>query len=157
MYPTSGSSPAGVWLRRNPHDVPIGQIWFELDGAEGGVLKPADIQDPSQTLDMWRGVITSRFRIQGTNVAVTTVAHPNLDLVAVRVESSLIASGKLRVRFGFPRGHDLEVKNTPSLDWSAPERHTTTVVSQTVNRVNLERRIDDTRYFASIGLSLIHI
>ncbi len=146
-YPTSGSSPAGLWLRRNPHDLPIGQLWFETDQKEP--LGPDDIQAPEQRLDLWRGVITSRFMIGGVPVEVTTACHPTLDQVAVRVDSDLIASGKLRVRLGFPRGHDLEVKNTPALDWSGPEKHQTTVVFRSPNRVELERRIDETRYFVT--------
>ncbi len=148
-YPTSGSSPAGLWLRRNPHDVPIGQLWFETDAREP--LGPGDIQAPEQRLDLWRGVITSRFMIDGVSVEVTTACHPTLDQVAVRVESDLIASGRLRVRLGFPRGHDLEVKNTPALDWSGPEKHQTTVVSRSPNRVELERRVDETRYFTTVS------
>ena len=148
-YPTNGSSPAGLWLRRNPHDVPIGQLWFETDTREP--LAPADIQAPEQRLDLWRGVLTSRFLINGVSVEVTTACHPTLDQVAVRVESDLIASGKLRVRLGFPRGHDLEVKNTPALDWTGPEKHHTTVVSRDAHRVELERRIDETRYFATVS------
>jgi hypothetical protein len=150
-YPTSGSSPAGIWLRRNPHDVPIGQIWFEADKKDGTTLGPDDIRDPEQTLDLWRGVIASNFLLGGAAVKVTTVCHPMLDLVAVRVESPLIGEGKLSVRIGFPRGHDIEVKNTPGLDWSGPERHQTKVLSRAANRVDLERRIDETRYFTSVA------
>ena len=72
-------------------------------------------------------------------------------LFPVRVESRLLATGRLRVRLGFPRGHDLEVKNTPALDWSAPERHQTLIAARTPNRVDFERRIDDTNYFASVS------
>ncbi len=149
-YPTNASSPAGAWLRRNPHDVPLGQLSFESDKKDGTPIGPDDIRNPEQTLDLWRGVITSRFVLGGVPVLVTTACHPTLDLVAVRVESALIAAGKLRVRLGFPRGHDLKVKNGPGLDWSGPERHRTTMVSRTTNRADLERRIDETRYFASV-------
>jgi len=150
-YPTNASGPAGLWLRRNPHDVPLGQLSFEADKKDGTPLWLDDIRDPQQSLDLWRGVITSRFVLEGVPILVTTSCHPTLDLVAVRVESDLIAAGKLRVRLGFPHGHDLEVKNGPGLDWSGPERHQTTILSRTANRVNLERRIDETRYFASVS------
>jgi hypothetical protein len=150
-YPTNASGPAGLWLRRNPHDFPLGQISFEADKKDGTAVAAEDIHEPQQTLDLWRGVIESRFVLEGVPVAVTTTCHPTLDLVAVRIESDLIATGKLRVRIGFPRGFDLETKNGPGLDWSGPERHQTLIVSRARNRVDLARRIDETRYSVSVS------
>ena len=149
-YPTDGGSEAGQWLRRNPHDLPLGQIAFERDGEKGKAIGPDDIRDPHQTLDLWRGVLESGFTLEGQAVRVTTVAHPDLDLVAVRVESALLATGRLRVGIAFPRGHDLAVKNTPALDWSAPDAHRTTVERRPYSRVNLLRAVDDTRYHVSV-------
>lgn len=147
-YPTDGASDAGQWLRRNPHDLPLGQIAFETDSRPIG---PDDIHEPQQTLDLWRGVITSRFTLDGQPVRVTTAVHPDIDVLAVRVESGLLDSGRLRVRLAFPRGHDLAVKNTPALDWSAPEAHRTTVARRTGSRVDLLRAIDDTRSHVAVG------
>ena len=69
-------------------------------------------------------------RVEPVDGEVEVTAQMSGTLVAVRVKSPLVAEGKLRVRFGFPRGHDIEVKNTPALDWSSPERHTTRVASR---------------------------
>jgi hypothetical protein len=150
-YPTNASGPAGLWLRRNPHDFPLGQLSFEADKQDGTALGPADIREPQQTLDLWRGVITSRFTLEGAPVTVTTVCHPSNDLVAIRVESDLLSAGKLRVGLGFPRGFDLETKNGPGLDWSGPEHHQTSLVPRGKNRVDLARRIDETRYSVSVS------
>jgi hypothetical protein len=150
-YPTDGGSDAGQWLRRNPHDLPLAQIAFEADREDGGPLGPDDIREPRQTLDLWRGVVDSRFTLAGAAVHVTTAVHPDLDLVAVRVESALVASGKLRVRLQFPRGHDLAVKNTPALDWTAPEAHTTVVAARAPHRVDLARTVDDARYHVAVA------
>jgi hypothetical protein len=146
-YPTDANGEAGQWLRRNPHDLPLGEIAFEMDRP----IAPADIRAPHQTLDLWRGVIESRFMLDGKPVRVTTAVHPARDLVAVRVESPLLAKGRLRVRLAFPRGHDLAVKNTPALDWSAPEAHRTTVERRSAGRVQLRRDLDDSEYFVSVA------
>jgi hypothetical protein len=143
-YPTDANSDAGQWLRRNPHDVPLGQIAFEAIG-------PDDIREPRQTLDLWRGVIQSRYTLDGEAVKVTTAAHPDLDLVAVRVDSPLLTNGRLRVRLAFPRRHDLAVKNTPALDWSGPESHRTTIEQRGARRVDLLRAVDDARYHVSVA------
>ncbi len=145
-YPTRQSSPAGEWLRQNPHTFPLGQLALVVDRADRAALTPADIDSPQQELDMWRGVITSRYAIDGQPVKVTTVAHPEFDLVAVRIESPLAAGGRLRASLSFPRGYDLSVKLTPGFDWSRPESHTSTLTSPAPGRALISRAIDGSRY-----------
>jgi hypothetical protein len=122
-FPTKQTSPAGDWLRKNPRIHPLGQLALEWTKPDGSAIAPEDIQEPNQTLDLWTGIVTSHFKLGGVPVQVTTACDPQSDLIAVRIESSLVADGKLRVRLAFPRGHDLKVKNTPALDWSHPEMH----------------------------------
>ena len=122
-YPTRAGTPASDWLRRNPRLHPLGQLSLEWDKPDGTPLAPADIQEPEQTLDLWTGIITSRFKLGGVPVQVTTGCHPHSDRIAVKLESELVRMGKLRVRLAFPRGHDQSVKNTPALDWGHPEEH----------------------------------
>jgi len=145
-YPTQASTPAGDWLRKNPRLQPLGQISLDFQKADGSVLVPEDIRKPEQTLDLWRGVITSRYEIDGQAVKVTTACHPTMDLVAVRIESDLIASGRLGAKIAFPRGYDLAIKHTPPLDWSEPAFHQARVANQTPDWARLERSIGDTHY-----------
>jgi hypothetical protein len=123
-YATLASTPAGQYLRTNPRNHPLGQLSLDYDKADGTPLAPEDIQEPNQTLDLWTGIVTSQFKLDGVPVKVTTACAPDSDTVALRIESDLVAKGKLRVRLAFPRGHKLDVKNTPGLDWSQPETHT---------------------------------
>jgi hypothetical protein len=149
-YPTGASTPAGEWLRRNPHSVPLGRIRMIYQKSDGGGLLPADVSNAVQTLDLWSGVIHSRFDFEGTAVEVTTVCHPARDLVAVRIDSDALASGRLKVEIAFARGHDLSIKNNPSLDWSKPESHQTLIRSRKPGRVDLDRQLDDTVYQVAI-------
>lgn len=149
-YPTKASSPAGDWLRKNPRSQPLGQILLDYVKTDGSLLGPEDIQKPEQTLDLWRGMITSKFEIAGKPVQVTTVCHPQYDLVAVRIESELVANGKLGVKLAFPRGHDPATKNTPALDWSQPETHETRIGETLDDRVRLYRQIGNTAYRAIV-------
>ena len=152
-YPTDAASPAGEWLRRNPQILPLAQIGLLLDRPGGAPLVPDDVTEPGQTLDLWTGVIRSSYRLAGVPVQVVTVCHPDLDLIAVRIESDLVAAEQLRVQIAFPRGYDLAVKNTPPLDWTHPESHQTTVRRQRPDRADLTRIIDATRYHVAIGWS----
>jgi hypothetical protein len=149
-YATLASTPAGQYLRTNPRNHPLGQLSLEYDKADGTPLAPEDIQEPNQTLDLWTGIVTSQFKLDGVPVKVTTACAPDSDTVALRIESDLVAKGKLRVRLAFPRGHKLDVKNTPGLDWSFPESHFSNLVQlkfrpQPAFGV-IERRVGTTNY-----------
>ncbi|HEY5551719.1 MAG TPA: hypothetical protein VIK52_07515, partial [Opitutaceae bacterium] len=133
-YPTMQSSPAGDWLRKNPRAHPVGQLQLVWDKPDGSAFTPADIEEPEQTLDLWTGIITSKYKLGGVTMKVTTACAPGSDTIAVRVESDLVAQGKLRVRLAFPRGHDIDQKNTPSLDWSRPESHDSTLSGALITR-----------------------
>lgn len=147
-FPTRSSTPAGDWLRKNPRDLPLGQLALHYAKAEGSSLVPADIASPEQTLDLWTGIVMSRFTLEGHPVAITTACHPERDTIAVRVESPLVASGKLTVRLAFPRGHDVDVKNTPGLDWSQPETHNSRLLSRDTTSAfaDIARKVGDTEY-----------
>jgi len=144
-FPTRTDVPAADWLRQNPHDHPLGQVSLEWIKDDGSELVPADVRALTQVLDLWRGVITSRYELGGTPVEVKTAVDPGSDAVAIQVRSPLVATGRLRVRLAFPRGHDLAVKNTPPLDWSRPESHTSRLDGERV----VERTVGETRYFVA--------
>ena len=150
-FPTRSSVPAGDWLRRNPRNHPMGQLALEWRKADGTEFVPADIQEPEQTLDLWTGIITSKFKLGGVPVTVTTAGASRTDTIGVQIESPLVGEGRLRVRLRFPRGHDPAVKNTPALDWSQPGAHTTTVTGRTDTRIDLLRMVGNTRYYVTLA------
>ncbi len=151
-FPTRQATPAGDWLRKNPHNHPLGTLALEWVKAGGSPFVPEDIQSPEQTLDLWRGVISSRFRLAGTDVRVLTVCDPESDAIGVRIRSDLVSRGKLNALLSFPRGHDLSVKNTPGLDWGGSEFHESRLDSGAVPGGSLIRRtIDATRYGVVVG------
>lgn len=143
--PTRLGTPASDWLRRNPRQQPLGQLALEWDKPDGSPFVPPDVQELQQTLDLWRGIVTSRYKLGGVPVTVTTACAPDTDAVAVRIESALVAAGKLRARLTFPRGHDVTVKNTPPLDWSHPEMHESHLTSPT----SIERRVANVTYYVT--------
>ncbi len=149
-FPTRQDSPAADWLRRNPRLHPLGQLALEWDKADGSPFVPADVQEPEQTLDLWRGIITSRYKLGGTPVVVTTACAPDSDTVVVRIESDLVATGKLRARLAFPFGHDPAVKLTPPFDWSHPEAHG----SRLIRPGEIQRQVCGTKYYVACNHEL---
>jgi hypothetical protein len=137
------------YLRENPHRLHLGKIGLRLLKADGSEAKAPDITDIEQKLDLWNGIIESRFKFEGKDVKVTTAAHPKIDLLAVAIESALIAEGKLAVRIAFPYGS----QTIQAADWTQPDKHQTKVLGQAANRVELHRILDDDKYFSTLEWS----
>jgi hypothetical protein len=146
-FPVNATSPAGEWLRRNPRSHPLAQLALvRRDGNRP--LHPADLSAIEQSLDLWSGIVTSRFRVDGEELEVTTVCHGEEDTLGFRLAGPALAARRLAVRLAFPRGHDPAVKNTPALDWSHPEAHRSDLRTPFDNRGGgwIGRRVGSTRY-----------
>lgn len=119
---SGGYSPAASWLRANPHRLHLGQIGLRLTKSDGSPAGIRDIANASQTLDLWTGLLSSRFEIDSEPVKVLTVCHPKRDLLAVRIESALLRDNRLLVSLAFPYG-SIDWGN--AADWEHPDSHTT--------------------------------
>ena len=128
------------WFRSNPHRLHLGIIGLELDEN----IQPAGIKNINQKLDLWNGFIHSRFSVNDTTYDVTTVCHPQKDLISAKISSG----GKYAVKFHFPypTGEFADY----GCDWIKNELHTTAIVNQTQHSVTLERKIDATVYYVTI-------
>jgi hypothetical protein len=140
--PDDRRTPEIEWLRRNPHRLHLGQLGFLLRRSDGREAARDDLRDVEQVLDLWQGVLRSRFSLEGQPVEVETLCHPRLDAIAVRVRSPLVASGRLQIRMRFPYGSS----ETSAADWTRPEAHATAVRAARARGAELERRLDADRY-----------
>ena len=144
-YASGQNTPAGKWLRENPHRLSLARIGFTLRRRDGAEARSSDLADVVQRLDLWSGTLESRFTLDGRAVRVWTWAHPERDLIAIRVESTDIAPAWLALRVMFPYGGVVHTGD-PS-DWTQPDRHTTRVASRDAGSVTFERSLDETRYW----------
>jgi hypothetical protein len=146
---SGGFSPAASWLRANPHRLHLGQIGLRLVRTDGAPAEIGDLENPRQTLDLWAGVLDSRFELEGQPVRVLTVCHPERDVLAVRVESPLLATGRLAISLAFPYG-SAEWRN--AADWYHPDRHTTQA-RIAGRQADLARVLDEDRYHVRVACS----
>ena len=152
VYPASSTSdppPDAAYLRGNPHRFGLGRIGLEIARAGGSKASIQDLKNLDQRLDLWGGVATSSFEVDGAAVRVRTVAHPQRDEVAVSVESPLLASGRIKVRLAFPYasasfGPDYE-------DWAAPDLHRTVMTPRGKTGADFACSLDATRYHVRVG------
>ncbi len=138
----------GSWLERNPHRLHLGVLGLDLKGNYGQPVQPGDLTMIDQRLDLWSGILHSRFQLSGGPVSVRTACHPTLDLVAVEIESPLLAEGRqIGIRLAFPGANPYA---SHAKDWLYPELHTTTIVGQTETTLQLERRLNASRHFVRL-------
>jgi hypothetical protein len=93
---------AGDWFRQNVHRLQLGNIGFGILKKDGQPCTLQDIQQVKQELDLWNGLIKSHFTVEGIPVDVITTVHPQQDIVSVKVNSSLVKEGRLKIRIRFP-------------------------------------------------------
>jgi hypothetical protein len=144
-YLSAQDSAAGKWLRENPHRLSLARIGFALTRAGGGAAHPTDLGGVHQRLDLWSGTLDSRFTFDGRAVRVLTAAHPERDLLAVRVESVDIDPARLAVRIVFPYGGATHTGDPA--DWSRPGLHRTEAVEHDRRSVQWRRTLDADEYW----------
>lgn len=143
-YPTdpTGQEKLFNWLRENPHRLHLGRIGFVLLNRQGDNFEIGEVEGIDQELDLWTGVLSSRFLVEGEPVAVETCCDPHRDAIAVTVRSPLIAQERLRILIAFPYGSP----QMDAADWTSPSRHTTEVAVQSSREALFSRRLDSTTY-----------
>ncbi|MCC8188372.1 MAG: hypothetical protein LIP08_12965 [Bacteroides sp.] len=134
------SQAAADWYRVNPHRLHLGSVGLELPGDPA----PSALTDVDQQLDLWEGVIRSRFQWEGHSYQVETVCHPEADLIASRLRADVPPAVKLR--FAYPTGGHCD----DACDWNANEKHTTTLVSREGQSAVLKRQLDETTYYVTL-------
>jgi hypothetical protein len=144
-----GYSPAANWLRANPHRLHLGQIGLRIAKSDGSPAEIGDLTETAQTLDLWAGMLSSRFKVEGQPVNVVTVCHPTRDLLAVRIESPLLESQRLSVRLAFPYG---STEWGRAAEWGFADRHSTGC-RVTGQQADLTRALDADRYYVRAAWS----
>lgn len=150
-----GTETIRKWMFDNPHKINLGRI--RLSRGKGIALDKKDIIDLSRKLNLWSGVQTSSYKVDGQSVRVETCVHPVLDMVAVKIESTLLEKGELEVVVDFP---------CPTLgrepwvgDFQKTEGHRTEISRAGGERVDFKRVMDETTYFTRLewskGCSLV--
>lgn len=144
VNPHPGNEKVYHWLRENPHKANLARIGLRLGGNE---LKPEMLSGVHQRLDLYRGVLHSEFSLHGVPVRVTTCCHPDADVLAVTVESSLLRS-ELSIDLDFPYG----APGISASDWRQTGKHTTTLLGNAV-----QRAMDDLTYSLHIHAPEAHL
>lgn len=148
VYPSASTShptPAAAYLRNNPQRIGLGQIGLEMTHSDGSPVAITDLKDIDEELNLWSGIATSSFTVDGIPVVVVTAAHPDRSEIAISIDSPLIQSGNLKVRIAYPYastsfGPDYQ-------DWDHPDAHQTVMTLRGDTGADFSRTLDATHYY----------
>lgn len=137
---------ASDWLRESPHRIHLGMIGLEMVKKDGSTVSISDLQNPQQELNLWTGQMSSTFAIEGQSVKVETLGNPDLDGISVRISSSLLHEGRLKIKIRLPLG----VPQRLSYSFAQNQIHQSALLTQKNHRALLSHQQDSDRYFLGI-------
>lgn len=137
------------WLTKNPHRYNLGRIGFRLLREDGKEAQEIDLGNARQEIDLWTGVVYSRFELNRKEVKVRTVCHPEKDMIGVTIESELLNDGNMSIYLDFPYPDGRYFKHYIGR-YDTISGHTSTYEKLASNSVRISRTMDDTRYYATL-------
>ncbi|MGC4231384.1 MAG: hypothetical protein QM594_00090 [Niabella sp.] len=142
---------ASEYFRVNPHRLQLGNVGLELYLKNGRRAAIEDIKNIKQTLDLWTGIITSQFEVNGTPVKVLTAAYQQADRIGVKVISPLIRQKRIKVfiRYPYPTGKFLD----EAVNYENRENHTSGILSRSGQSALISHQLPGTQYFTSLSFS----
>jgi len=132
------------YYRVNPHRLQLGNVGMEIKKKDGTHADASDIKDIDQKLDLWTGIIHSKFTVEGEPVEVFTACDDQQEAVAFRIISPLLNQHRISVRllFPYPNGQFKDVGNL----WVNNELHQSVPLALREFGLQINRRIDSTTY-----------
>ena len=137
------------WLTKNPHRYNLGRIGFRLLREDGTEAREIDLGNARQEIDLWTGVVYSRFELNRTEVKVRTVCHPDKEMIGVSIESELLNDGNMSIYLDFPYPDGRYFKHYIGR-YDTISGHTSTFEKLAPNSVRITRTMDDTHYYATL-------
>lgn len=137
------------WLTKNPHRYNLGRIGFRLLREDGMEAQEIDLGNARQEIDLWTGVVYSRFELNRKEVKVRTVCHPDKDMIGVSIESELLNDGNMSIYLDFPYPDGRYFKHYIGR-YDTISGHTSTFEKLAPNSVRIARTMDDTHYYATL-------
>ncbi|KAK7443650.1 hypothetical protein Landi51_08998 [Colletotrichum acutatum] len=141
------------WLSANPNRINLGRISLSYKNET-----LSSITEPRQVLDLWNGVTTSSFKVDGEDVKVVTQGDFDTDSVTFDIESILIYEGTLRVEFDFPFPPIHKVEKTSDFEvfmgsYQFPDNHTTSIVQPDTtsdDTAHIHHTMQETSYYQNL-------
>jgi hypothetical protein len=134
------------WLRQNPHRLHLGLIRLVFNNEEETDI--SQITDIQQNLDLWTGILESRFKYNGEVVKITTVCHQEEDIVSFMIESEMLKAGKLQIKLQYP--YPGLVKFNPGYSNIKDSVYSSSVIYNSDKQLTIRRNLDSAEYYTNV-------
>lgn len=127
------------WLRVNPHRLNLARIGLIYKGKE---IAEEMLTEVKQELNLYEGILYSRFQIDGIGCTVKTACCHTEDVLAFEIDSEALSDG-LQIAMEFPYG----APDITASDWNRKDAHRTEVLAGGDRELLLKRTLDRDTYF----------
>lgn len=136
---------ATAYFRANPHRLNLATIGLELRDKSGDRIPLSAITEIDQQLNLWDGMIESKFVADGVSSEVTTGMEFNKDCLFARIKSGLLTDGraKVSIKFSYPTGNHADDAN----DWNRNDDHFSSLLAKDSRSAVIKRVLDETVYY----------
>jgi hypothetical protein len=135
------------WFRQNPHRLQLGNLGFEITKKDGTLATLKDVQSIYQELNLWTGKLRSHFTIEGVPVEVATYCSGTDDAIGVKVRSSLIQEGRLKIKLLFP--YPTGAWTDEGVNYLNDDAHKSSIIFSHDNGAVIIHQLDTTKYYVS--------
>ena len=150
-YPLNQGTHGGEFLRADPHQITLALAGLKFMKSNGQTTGIKDIISIHQELNVWEGVITSKFEFEGQPVEVITICHPDSDQVSFKINSPLFTDKKLAIQIYFPYASGKFGKDPA--DFNNADLHSSTIISDVGNKLLFSHKMDEKFYFCKVDAS----
>lgn len=138
-----GNGDVYTWLRENPHRLNLGKIGLIWKGKK---ISSVDIKPTTQELNLYEGIIDSKFSIFGNSCYIKTACHYENDIIGFKIISDSLVGGDLGISFEFPYG----ASDISGSDWCKTELHKTIILEELDKSIFINRILDADGYGVEI-------
>ena len=132
------------WLRENPHRLNLVRVRLQWEEES---ISAEDITGVRQELVLYEGILYSEFQIRNNACRVRTACHnEGRDILAFSLESEALKEKKISIVLDFPYG----ASDITASDWTQNDRHRTTILQTSDEKMLLWRQLDRDEYYAGI-------
>lgn len=128
---------ASEYFRINPHRLHLGAIGFSQ-------MRREEVSEVQQRLDLWDGLIHSRFSVKGKRVEVTTSCDPKRDMLVAEIDDE--ACHGIDIRLPYPTGKHSD----DGCDWNHEAGHHVELVRQKGSMAIFRHTLDDQSYYIKL-------
>lgn len=159
QYDFGGGNPIEQWLISNPNRVNLGRIGLTFMDSAGMILNvmESDLDNTTQTLDLWSGIITSTFSFQGTTATIKVSSADSSDTIAIHLDSTLVNERRLGIFLDFPWCDGTAKFSAPFVGrFDIPSNHTT-ALKASISKAVVEHQLDAAIFVTTITSNLFNI